>query len=218
LTISPRLTPESTGGQSDVGRLIWRSSVAYRGIWVASQKAAEEFLKIASQKAGDSIQVARELLELGYPSPAFVWAVRAVEIFYKEFLLAPHFYEGDWGKAVRRANKLFGSSNWDRAVAKVDEVFGPLDKMITELGNDALEVWIRQIVRTRGDLVHGRINADAKTSEMAVAYADQLITQLKLRVVVTRKHPFSDVFMGIFEDAKTMYKASQGTKEEDANG
>lgn len=59
---------------------------------------ADQFLKVASQKAGDSLQVARELLEAGYPSPAFVWAVRAVEVFYKEFLLAPHFYEGDWGR------------------------------------------------------------------------------------------------------------------------
>lgn len=179
---------------------------------------ADQFLKVASQKAGDSLQVARELLEAGYPSPAFVWAVRAVEVFYKEFLLAPHFYEGDWGRAVRKANKLFGSSNWDKAVAKVDEVFGPLDRMVTEVGNDALDVWIKQIVRTRGDIVHGRMNADADTSQMAIAYADQLMTQLKLRVVVTRKHPFSDVFMGIFEEAKRMYKESQGIEEEDANG
>src|SRR5919106_706541 len=112
--------------------------------------------------------------------------------------------------AVRKANKLFGSSNWDKAVAKVDEVFGPLDRMVTEVGNDALDVWIKQIVRTRGDIVHGRMNADADTSQMAIAYAAQLMTQLKLRVVVTRKHPFSDVFMGIFEEAKRMYKESQG--------
>src|SRR5918996_4703273 len=179
--------------------------------------SAEEFLEVASRRSGDSIQVARELLEMGYPSPAFVWAVRAVEIFYKEFLLAPYYYDGDWACAVRKASKLFGSSNWDKAIVKVDEVFGPLDKMVTEVGNDALDVWIKQIVRIRGDIVHGRMNADADTSQMAIAYADQLMTQLKLRVVVTRKHPFSDVFMGIFEEAKRMYKESQGIEEEDAN-
>lgn len=176
--------------------------------------SAEEFLKVASRKTGDSTQVARELLELGYPSPAFVWAVRAVEIFYKEFLLAPYFYEGDWNRAVRKANKLFGSSNWDKAVAKVDEVFGPLGKMVTELGNDALDVWIKQIVRTRGDIVHGRMNADFETAQLAVGYADQLITQLKLRVVVTQKHPFSEVFIGIIEKGRKIYDESQKRSEQ----
>jgi hypothetical protein len=171
--------------------------------------SAEEFLKVASRRSGDSIQVARELLEMGYPSPAFVWAVRAVEIFYKEFLLAPYYYDGDWARAVRKANKLFGSSNWDKAIAKVDEVFGPLDKMVTEVGNDALDVWIKQIVRIRGDIVHGRMNAESETAQLAVGYADQLITQLKLRVVVTRKHPFSEVFMGIIEQGRKLYQESQ---------
>lgn len=170
---------------------------------------AEEFLKVASRRAADSIQVARELLETGFPSPAFVWAVRAVEIFYKDFLLAPHFYEGDWETAVRKANKLFGSSKWDKAIAKIEEVFGPLDEMVTELGNDALDVWVKQIVRMRGDIVHGRRNADAETAQLAVGYADQLITQLKLRVVVTRKHPFSDIFMGIIEQGRRIYEGSE---------
>lgn len=177
---------------------------------------AAEFLKVASQKAGDSIQVARELFELGYPSPAFVWAVRGVEVFYKEFLLAPHYYDGDWGKAVRKANKLFGSSNWDKAIVKVDEVFGPLDKIVTAMGNDALDVWMKQIVRTRGDIVHGRVNADPETTQMAISYADQLVTQLKLRVVVTRKHPFSDVFMGVLGLGKERYEESQREKESDS--
>jgi hypothetical protein len=80
--------------------------------------SAEEFLGAASRKVSDSIQVAQELLEMGYRSPAVVWAVRSVEIFYKEFLLAPYFYEGDWAKQCARPNKLFGSSNWVRPLPR----------------------------------------------------------------------------------------------------
>lgn len=164
--------------------------------------SSEDFLKATSRKVGDSLRVARELLDLDYPSPALIWAVRAVEVFYKEFLLAPHFFEGDWQQAVRKASKLFGSSNWNKAIAKVDEVFGPLDEMVTDLGNDALDVWIREIVRLRGDVVHGRVNADPDTARLAVDYAEQLVTQLKLRVIVSQKHPFADAFFGIIEQAR----------------
>lgn len=177
--------------------------------------SVEEFLKVASRKVDDSIQVARELVEMGYPSPAFVWAVRAVEVFYKEFLLAPHFYEGDWALAVRKANKLFGSSNWSKAVAKVDEVFGPLDKVVTDVGSDALDVWIKQIVRIRGDIVHGRADTGLETADLAVRYADQLITQLKLRVVATQKHPFSSVFMRIIETGQSLYAEGERKKNQE---
>lgn len=131
----------------------------------------EDFLKTATRKTQDSLAVSRELLEVGYPSPALVWAVRAAEIFFKDFLLTPHFFEvhGDWAKAIKEARKLFGSGDWNKAIARVDQVYGPLDKMIAEGGADALRVWTRDVVRLRGDVVHGRINVDSEIAREALS-------------------------------------------------
>lgn len=105
----------------------------------------QEDLTSASQRAEASLAWTRQLLEDGFPSPALVWAVRSVEIFLKEFVLAAVFAQEDsalsWDQAVRKSSKLFEKIKWRNAFRKMTEAFGPLDPMTTADGRDVLDVW-----------------------------------------------------------------------------
>src|SRR2546430_13288952 len=94
-----------------------------RGIWIEHQARAQR-----------SLSLSRNLLAADAPGPAFVWAVRAVEIFVRECLLFPHYYEqaGDDRSAFRKAAKVFGSGEWTRSLAVATEAYGPLDAPLTE--------------------------------------------------------------------------------------
>jgi hypothetical protein len=168
--------------------------------------AVKDDLINASKRSEASLTWAKLLIQDGYAGPALVWAVRSVEIFLKEFVLAALFLgvgeTPDWKRAVRKASALFESLSWRKALAKMDQEFGPLDKMTTHDGRDALEVWEKGIVVARHNIVHGREEASAEQATLVIKYAEQLILQLKLRLIVARKHPFSDVFMTIYEAAR----------------
>lgn len=166
----------------------------------------DELLKAASKRTQESLATARQLHAGGFFGPALIWTVRGVEIFFKEFLLTPHFLEQtnhDWQEALREAAKLFGSSSWSRAMVKINEFFGPLDPMLTEGGQDALDYWKKRVVRIRGDVVHGRADADANLSEWAINYAEQLVMQMKLRLIVEKKHPLSETFVDILKETRS---------------
>lgn len=168
-------------------------------------------LPAASNRVSESLATAKALLEGGFPGPAYVWAVRSVEMFFKEFLLAPHFYEQagqDWWKALKLAEREFGSSNWKRAMEKVEEVYGPLDPMLTDDDQDPFQVWRTGIVRVRGDIVHGRMGGLAQSANLVIAWAEQLVLQMKLRLIVARKHPVSKAFIDAYMQAVKLLKAS----------
>jgi HEPN domain-containing protein len=86
-----------------------------RGIWLDHRK-----------RASQSLATSRRLGQRGEYGPAFVWAVRAVEIFVRECLLFPHFYEqlGDVRAAYRKARESFGT-NWTKALAIAMEAYSP---------------------------------------------------------------------------------------------
>ena len=54
----------------------------------------------------------------------------------------------------------------------------------------------------RGDIVHGVDEASTQEAELVVQWADQMLTQLKLRLIVAKKHPLHDVFISILEQAR----------------
>jgi hypothetical protein len=85
---------------------------------------------------------------------------------------------------------------------KVEEACGPLDLMVMEDGRDAYKYWRKKPVRLRGDVVHGREDGTAEAAEYVLAYAEQMIKQLKYRLIVTRTHPVSDVFREAFSAAR----------------
>lgn len=157
------------------------------------------------------------LITEGFPGPAVVWAVRSVEIFLKEFVLTAVFLaednNHDWDRAVRKASKLFEKLKWHKAIARMNEEFGPLDKMTTADGHDALEVWEREIVPARHNIVHGREEPTAEYAIQVVQWAEQMISQLTMRLIVAQKHPFSGVFMEIYEAARDAYHGRSTSPE-----
>lgn len=148
-----------------------------------------------------------------------MWAVRSVEVFLKEFVLTAVFLtqdrDNDWDRAVRKASKLFERLKWQKAIAKMNAEFGPLDKMTTADGEDALEVWEREIVPARHNIVHGREEPTLEYAIQVVQWADQMIMQLKLRLIVGKKHPFSDVFAQIHEAARDSYHGRPASSNAD---
>jgi hypothetical protein len=202
--------PDDEGAGQTLGEKLGAVPVNQRP---GGEPRLERILMQASQRAAASLVTARGLLEAGYPSPAYVWAVRTIEIFVKEFMLLPYFLtesNGDWTRAWREVKSTFESAKWTRAVRLVNEVYGPLDPMLTEDGRDVWDEWKRYVVSKRGALVHGVDEASAEEAALVVQWADQMITQLKLRLIVARRHPFHDIFMAILERAR----AAMGDGEE----
>lgn len=165
-------------------------------------------LKETSDLTQMSLDTSKRLLDLGFFGPSVVWSVRGVEVFFKNFLLLPHFLKksGDLEKAQRSANRYFGSGKWKQSVALVNQVFGPLDPMTTLGGHDAMETWIKDVVWARGEVVHGRKECHRKVAEWALEYADQLVRQIKLRLITSEKHPLSENFKRFLLDAKRLSK------------
>lgn len=163
------------------------------------------------------MEIARRSLDNELWAPAIVWTVRSVEIFVKEFLLAPSYLatvDGNWLKAVKKARRLFGSSEWAKAFRRIEEVYGPITPMLMEDGSDAYRYWHGPIVRFRGELVHGASEADEDDARPVLAYAEQLLLQLKLRMIVARSHPLHDEFMSAYRVAFEDY---HGTMSIDAS-
>ena len=58
-------------------------------------------IQTAIRRARSSIDQAHELVDAGFPGPAYVWAVRSIEIFVKEVMLLPLFLEASDSKLHR---------------------------------------------------------------------------------------------------------------------
>ena len=157
------------------------------------------FLNFAWDRANRSLDEAKRLREHGSYGPALVWAVRAGEIFTREFLLTPIFLDEkhDVPDALRRARKVFGSGNWIKAYALLEEHVGPIDSMVTDTEEDAWRHWNRHASEIRGAVVHGNAEISVELADWAISYVAQLFEQMVLRMIVSRKHPSSDVFMKV---------------------
>ena len=137
------------------------------------------------------------MLDAGFSSAAFLWAVRAAEILLRDFVLTPHFLEQglDWQEAMRRGSKVLGDSNWPKAFAKAEEWYGPFDEPITEDDRNAWKVWDR-VVRRRGDIIHGRPVQDVGKDEAteAIAFAERMATWYAQRFLTSSRHPIGKSF------------------------
>ena len=154
-------------------------------------------LQTAIRRSRDSLSSARSLLESGFSSAAHIWAVRSVEIFIKEFVLLPLFLEeldGDWKGAWKSVRSTFKSGEWGRALRIIDQAYGPLDSMRTDDGKEVWSEWKSKIVADRGNIVHGLIDAPASKAEIVIVWADLIINQVTMRLIVTKKHPLSGLF------------------------
>ena len=82
----------------------------------------------------------------------------------------------------------------------------------TDDGEDVWSVWKSRIVRRRGDTVHGRPTSAGDPTrpeaELVVDWAEQMMTQLTLRLVRST-HPLHDLFVGALEKAAEAHKEQQ---------
>jgi hypothetical protein len=164
--------------------------------------------------------VAKRALEVGLPGPAYAWAVRSMEILMKEFMLLPMFLEelsGDLMRASKKARKLFGSSSWRRAMQVIQQKYGPLEPMLTEQNEDVWDLWESKVVRRRGEIVHGS-ECPMEEASLIAQWAEQMAVQLKLRLIVARKHPMHDVFMSIMEEGRKAFEREGRERGENTPG
>lgn len=153
-------------------------------------------LRVGSKRVEVSIEVAKALLDAGFSSPAFVWSVRSAEIFLKDFVLAPHFLArdgGEWIDAVRKADDVLRHKRWPETLKLIDQMFGPLEAMLTEDDEEARDVWLREFIPTRNSIIHGRIDVSHETAKLCIEWVEQLVFQMKLRLLIEKKHPFYGV-------------------------
>ena len=172
-----------------------------RGIWLEHHARARL-----------SLSQSQELLAHGASGPAFVWAVRAIEIFVRECLLFPHFYEqtGDLTGSFRKAAKVFGSGNWPLALSIATEAYGPLDAPLTETDEDAWRHWKRVAVRHRGDVVHGRTDASGEDAAWVQAYALRFMEWWAQRLAVLDRGPLKGVLAEIVESTVDAVEQAAG--------
>jgi hypothetical protein len=172
-----------------------------------------EHLRAAVSRAARSRAEAHGLLNAGYPGPALVWAVRAAELFMRDFVLAPHYMdEGlDWAGSMKRGSDLLGNagqSGWRKALAAAEDWWGPFDEPLTEAGDNAWEFWNDHVVRRRGDIVHGRPVTDVTAEEAreVLAFVDRMSTWYPQRFLTSTTHPISREFRailrGLVDDAR----------------
>lgn len=168
-----------------------RSDVrVHRGVWLEHRR-----------RAGLSLDVSRRLGELGFTDPAFVWAVRAVEIFVRECLLLPLYYEetGDLDTAYKKAHKIFGSGNWTGVIDTATKFYGPFDQPLTDTDEDAWAHWKRAAVSGRGEVVHGYSSVSREEVEWVQSYADRFMSWWAQRLFVADRGPMRGLLTELAE-------------------
>jgi hypothetical protein len=152
-------------------------------------------------RARAAVAEADALNHAGFHAPALVWAVRAAEILMRDFVLAPYFLtKGEpWKRAMRKGSEVLGDSSWKRAFAKAEEWFGPFDEPLTTDDLNAWHVWTKQVVRRRGDVIHGRAVADVSAEEaaQAVAFAERMTSWYAQRFLTSDTHPIGQMFRAL---------------------
>jgi hypothetical protein len=174
-------------------------------------------LPAAVRRSSECEATARSLLDAGFRSAAFVWAVRAAEIFFRDGLLLAIEYEasGDLDAAANAAQDVIGGGKWSRTVRTIRSAYGLNDArhdIQTEGGEDAWLYWGREGVKRRHDVVHGRDEiTDDSDVEWALAFVEQLRKTFTLRAIASEQGPFANVFREIYE---TAYEARWGRRPE----
>lgn len=183
-------------------RTSWSRDVTLCGEQEDSMRDPDEslivrHLRAAYARAARARLEALRMLDAGFPSASFVWAVRAAEILLRDFVLAPHFLGLglDWDEAMRQGSNVPGNSKWGKAFAKAEEWYGPFDEPLTTDDRNAWKVWDR-IVRRRGNLIHGRPVEDAGSDEAAevIDFAERMATWYAQRFLTSARHPIGEAF------------------------
>jgi hypothetical protein len=183
-----------------------RHSVVVWGLW-----------PFAHGLATDSLAEARRLNAAGFPTAAFVWAVRSAEMYLRDCVLFCHFFEetGDVDKALKKARGIFGDGKWAAALRFAEEEFGPFDEPLTTDGDNAWKVWQRWHVSARGHMVHGRMEATPEQAEWAIDFADRFISWSSQRLATSERGPLRGALRTLFEQLREQYREAVSREESD---
>lgn len=160
----------------------------------------DQIISTAIERSHRCLDLAEAMSSAGFHTPAYVWAVRSIEVFVKEVMLLPIYFGqsgGDFNSSWKKTQKVFGSSNWGPAMKLVDDTFGPLDPMVTDDGKEVWAEWKSKVLRRRGEFVHGVAEADSDEAKLIITWAEMMRTQLTLRLIAAKKHPLHDLFMAL---------------------
>ena len=87
--------------------------------------------------------------------------------------------------------------------------------MLTDDDRNVWDVWKTTVVARRGQIVHGESDASVEEAALIVQWAEQMALQLKMRLIVARKHPLHGIFLDAFETARKMMDAPEGQAHEE---
>jgi hypothetical protein len=173
-------------------------------------KRIHDHLRVARLRVRASLAEATVLGDAGFHGAALIWAVRAAEILMRDFVLAPYYMtQGEsWERAMRKGSKALGNSDWSGAFKRAEEWFGPFDAPRTTNGEDAWSVWSRQIVRRRGDIVHGRPVPEVTEDEAreVVAFVDRMTTWFPQRFLTSTKHPIGQQLRALLDGSEPRHQ------------
>jgi HEPN domain-containing protein len=169
------------------------------------------FLPLAIENTRRSLESAQRLLDAGFSSPAFVWAIRSAEIFIREALLFPLEFEatGDVRASFSKVRGFHRSDQWSRSIARIREAYGlrgAHDTALTESGEDLFGAWSRDFVRPRAEVVHGRAEVDEAMARAAIAFTDRIRVWLTARIVGSDEGPLAGTLRNLFEQARAQYE------------
>jgi hypothetical protein len=69
----------------------------------------------------------------------------------------------------------------------------------------------REVVGYRGDIVHGMVDPSKGETELVVEWADQLMKQLVLRLIVAGRHPLHDLLVSAIDAAGAQRRETDTT-------
>lgn len=202
---SPRTLLDESGRLVIVGPTE-RATIA-RGFWAKGMDVVHE-----------SLDTAARLREAGFPSAAYVWAVRSVEIFFRQCVaLCSYYDEGeDVLAAIDRATKFVGNGNWSRVWSLVDSLVEEIP--LTDTDEDAWAHWKRHAVSTRGDVVHGRREVGDADAQWAIQYAERIVSWVTQRLAVADRGPLRGLLRDLIVAMQELAsEEAESTPQEDCD-
>lgn len=167
-------------------------------------------MTLAMKRAQASLTEAEALIDTGHFDPAFAWAVRGAEVYFRDFLLVPVLMHSGLTEsaATKRASEA-ARKGWNAVFSELTKVVGDVDPMLMYDDSDAWAYWKKDINGLRDAIVHGREGAGARRrhADEVIAFTRQLMTQLSLRMIVSGRHPLADVFRAAIEEGRRLLAA-----------
>jgi hypothetical protein len=173
---------------------------------------ARGFWSIGMGHVQQSLQCAERLAEAGFASPALVWAVRSVEIFFRQCVMVCVYYDegADIESAIRRAEEFVGSGNWSKVWPMVEALLPKDEVPVTDRDEHAWDHWKRVAVGTRDKVVHGLEEVAPETGTWAAQYARRVVSWTTQRLAISDRGPLRGLLRDVVSSISELAEAERG--------